>query len=284
MSLSAFIANDLKLKILSGDDLPTSLSLVDLSSLYGVSITPVREAIGTLIEEKYVDKLPNRRLRLNPAMIGSGTPGDLVELPPKPVNWAEILLEEVMHKSLQKQGVYLREGHLSEKYGVGRSIIRHTFSRFAGAGLLEHMPRRGWLVHPFREMDMEAYLGVREVLELKALELAQDNIERADLEAILDSEMHALNNALHRYLIERSGNRYIRDFFQQFVAKYYTKLFYYAAPETSVVDEMTAQHRMILEELLVRAWAKAADVLSTHIRAQKAVLQKLLTTEQQEME
>ena len=254
------------------------MSLLDLSRQYGVSITPVREAIGALIAEGLVDKLPNRRLSINPELIGTGAQEEPIGYPPEPADWGETLLEEVMLESLRKQAVYLREILLAEKYQVGRSIIRQVFSRFAGAGLLEHIPRHGWLVHPFREADMEAYLGVREVLELKALELAQDHIKNADLEAILDGEI-ALNNALHQYLIKKSGNRYIRDFFQQYVARYYTKLFYYAAPEASVVEEMTAQHRIILEALLGKEWTKAATVLSEHIRAQRVVLNKLLVDE-----
>lgn len=123
---------------------------------------------------------------------------------------------------------------------------------------------------------LEAYLGVREVLELMALDLAQDSIKKVEVEAILEGEHHALNNAMHHYIIEKSENRYVRDFFSQYVARYYTKLFYYAAPETSVVDEMTAQHKCILESLISRDWNTAKKLLSEHIRAQKSVLRKLL--------
>lgn len=277
MSLTAFITKELKSRILAGVDLPESLSLIDLSVHYGVSISPVREAVSNLITEGYIDKLPNRRLRINSAMIGTGDTTEPVDYPLIPKDWGEVLLEEVMHESLRKQAVYLREGFLSEKYGVGRSIIRQTFSRFAGAGLLEHVPRRGWLVHPFRERDVEAYLVVREVLELKALDLAKERICSDDVQGILDGEIHGLNNALHRYLIEKSGNRYIGDFFTQYVSRCYTKLFYYAAPEAEVVNEMTGQHRRILEALLREDWTGAAKVLSTHIRDQRVVLKKLLT-------
>jgi DNA-binding GntR family transcriptional regulator len=279
MSLTTFIHKDLRSRISTGNDLPESLSLIDLSNHYGVSITPVREAVTHLIEDGYIDKLPNRRLRINPERIGTGDVGEPVTFPPMPEDWGEILLEEVMQESLRRQAVYLRESLLAEKHKVGRSIIRQTFSRFAGAGLLEHVPRRGWLVHPFREQDMDAYLAVREVLELKALDLAKERIDEEEVRGILDGEMHAMNNALHRYLIEKSGNRYIRDFFTQYVARYYTRLFYYAAPEIAVVDEMTTQHQKILEALLDKSWAKAASILSTHIRAQKTVLAKLLKHE-----
>ena len=128
MSLTTFIKNDLTSKILSGDNLPTNMSLIVLSRQYGVSITPVREAIGALIEEGIIDKLPNRRLRINPEIIGTGAPRETVAFPPEPADWGEKLLDEVMLESLSKQAVYLRENLLAEKYNVGRSIIRHTFT------------------------------------------------------------------------------------------------------------------------------------------------------------
>lgn len=276
MSLSVFIERDLKSRIQSGDDLPLDLSLIGLSQRYGVSITPIRKAISALVAEGFIVRLPNKRLRINPVKIGTGVVREDVDRPPSPSDWDEIFLVEVMHESLRKHVVQIRENSLAEKYNVGRSVIRHTFSRFAGAGLLEHVPRRGWRVQPFREEDSDVYLAVREVLELKALELAKTRIQKNDLKTILDGEIHELNNTLHQYLIDKSGNRYIIDFFRQYLARYYTKLFYYAAPEASVVEEMTAQHQAILEALIEKKWTAARQVLSEHIRAQKRVLKKLL--------
>ena len=65
MSLTQFIEHDLKARILSGNDVPESLSLADLSSHYGVSITPVRDAITALVDQRFIDKMPNRRLKIN---------------------------------------------------------------------------------------------------------------------------------------------------------------------------------------------------------------------------
>ena len=278
MSLTEFIERDLKARILSGIDVPASLSLADLSNHYSVSITPVRDAVSALVDQNLVDKMPNRRLRINSEKIGTGNPPDAAEPPRMPSDWGEILLEEVMISSLSSRSVYLRETFLAQKYSVGRSIIRQTFSRFAGAGLLEHVPRKGWLVHALNRDDVNDYLYVREVLELQALELAKEKITKPDLENILGRESHALNNSLHRYIIETSGNRYLRDFFQQYVSRYYTKLFHFAAPEISVVDEMTKQHEGILRALIEKSWDRARDLLSNHIQSQKNVLQKLLTT------
>jgi DNA-binding GntR family transcriptional regulator len=276
MSIATFIKQDLKQRIQSGATLPANLSLADLSRHYEVSITPVRDAIQMLIDDGYLRKLENRRIEVNPQKIGIGGDGESISPPRRPSDWDELLLNEVMHASLSLAAVYLRESAIAEKHQVGRSIIRSTFARFAGAGLLDHVPRRGWRVHPVRTEDMEAYLAVREALELMALDAARPNIERADIVALLEGEHHALNDAMHRYIIEKSGNRYISGFFRQFVSRYYTKLFYFAAPEAAVVDEMTAQHQRILEALLENDWPRARAELSQHIRAQKAVLQTLL--------
>ena len=276
MSISAFIENDLKQRIQVGKALPANLSLMNLSRHYGVSITPVREAIQILVDNGFLLKLGNRRIEINPDKIGIGGNAKDVEFPKRPSDWDEMLLDEVMHASLSLDAIYLRESQMAEKYQVGRSIIRTTFSRFSGAGLLDHVPHRGWRVHPFRIEDMEAYLAVREALELMALDAARPHIKKADIVALLDGENHALNNALHSYIIEQSKNKYISEFFSQFVSRYYTKLFLYAAPETAVVDEMTAQHQRVLEALLAEDWAKARTALTVHIRAQKIVLEKLL--------
>jgi DNA-binding GntR family transcriptional regulator len=189
-----------------------------------------------------------------------------------------------MLSSLRRHATYMREESLAERLGAGRSIIRQTFSRFAGVGLIEHVPRRGWLVHPLHEEDMKAYLVVREILELKALELAKGRLQTDELRELIAGTMRAgphtatqLDNRLHEYVIERSGNRYIRNFFQQYTARYYTELFYHAAPETSVVSAMALQHRQILQAFVGGQWARAGKLLSVHIQAQGPILRKLLS-------
>ena len=138
-------------------------------------------------------------------------------------------------------------------------------------------------MQPIHEDDIAAYLEVREILELKALDLAIPHIQAADLLPILEgnpaidgSQSPGLDNRLHEYLIFKSGNRYIQNFFRQYTATYYTSAFDYAAPEAHVVAEMAAQHRTILEALMAKRWARAREALAQHIRAQRPVLSRLL--------
>jgi DNA-binding GntR family transcriptional regulator len=80
---------------------------------------------------------------------------------------------------------------------------------------------------------------------------------------------------LHRYLVERSGNRYIREFFDRH-GVYFDTLFGYAAPEANVVRAMARQHRAILQALIARDWRAARKALAHHIRSQRPVVSRLL--------
>ncbi len=286
MRLSTYIENDLRYRIQSNDHLPTNLSLSSLANYYSVSVTPVRTAVDRLVKDKLVLKQSNNRLIINTGRIGTKKLSNppITEFPRSPDYWDEILLREVMLASLRREPVYLREEMLSQKHQVGRSIIRQSFSRFAGSHFIAHIPRRGWLVEPFNQEDLHAYLEIREVLELKALELARPNLDKSELTKLIQRTPSKpgirrtdLDHRIHEYIIEKSGNCYIRNFFRQYNAKYYTALTHYAAPKTAVVNEMTAQHQAILNALLSKAWARARHELRNHIRAQESVLSKLLT-------
>ncbi len=284
MSIAAYISQDIRQRIRTGATLPAHLSLTDLSRHYDVSVTPVRKAIQTLVEEGYLQKVANGRLTVNPARIGVGGAQEQVSVPRSPSDWDEVLLEEVMHASLSLAAVYLREAALAARHDVGRSIIRATFSRFAGAGLLDHVPNRGWRVQPVRMDDVEAYLQVREALELTALDAGRPRIERSEVLALLEGESHGLDDAPHRYVVAKSGNKYIARFFDQFVARFYTKLLHYAAPEARVAEKMSAEHVEILRAILDADWPRARDALSRHIRGQSEVLQKVLVAGRREEE
>ncbi len=283
MKLTDYIRADLAQRIESGEIPRGRLSLAGLAGRYGVSVTPLRAAVEALVGEGLITKLPNRRLEVPGPGARRKARRRPVPAPPTPGDWDETLLKTIMHASLRRRATYVREQALSRELGIGRSIIRRTFNRFVGAGLIEHVPRRGWLVHPVRQEDMDAYLEVRGTLELKALELSRFRLRKADLREMLEGDRSlargarpVLDNRMHDYLIDKSGNLYIRQFFQQYIARYYTALFYYAAPETAVVDRMVLQHRRIIEALIARDWIRARRLLSEHIRAQGPVLMKLV--------
>ena len=283
MALTGYIAEDLKTRIRSGGALPCPLTLSALANHYGVSLTPVRGAVAQLVAEACLEKVPGGRMAVVPVKRRLAMRRTPIAPPPTARDWDRVLIRDVMLASLHREPLRLRDEVLARKHGVGRSVIRQSLGRLAGAGLIEHLPRRGWRVHPVREEDVSAYLEIREVLELKALDLARPRIRKADLlemlagnPAVGNDRLPHLDNRLHDYLIEKSGNRYIQIFFRQHTATYFTAAFDHAAPEAHVVAKMAAQHRAILDALIARRWDRARQALVRHIRAQKPILMRIL--------
>ncbi len=276
-TIREYIKGDLRGRIGSGAALPVDLTLAALSGHYGVSFTPVREAIRDLVSEGILRKGVGGRVEVNPARRKRAV-SEPVAPPRSSARIESELAVEMIGKSLRGEADYVREEATAARFGVGRTAIRQVFSRLSGRGLLVHVPRCGWRVRAFDGRDLDAYLEAREAVELKALDLAWPRLEDAELRRMLagnDPRGPRLNNEIHLYLIETSRNPYLRDFFDRHGA-YYTTLFDFAAPETSEAAEMARQHRAILEALIVRDRPATRRELSRHIRAQSPVVQDLL--------
>ena len=167
MTFAEYIKEDFRAPRGAGHELPAPLTLAALANLYQVSFTPVRAAVAELIDEGLLKRGPDRRLiRLKSRPSGRCRKPPAPPAPPRDVG--EIIASDLVQLSFQGEAVYLREEAMAEKYGISRSAIRIIFHRLAGTGLLDHLPRRGWQLRAFRPEDLQAFLAVREVLELKA--------------------------------------------------------------------------------------------------------------------
>ena len=170
MKLASRIANDLEAQ-LAENSIPFPLTIDGISNHYGVSYTPIREALSGLIENGLLRKKSNGRLETvdRPTKKKTKVSAFHQELVEDPVT---LITEELVKVSLSGKETFIREQATALKYGLTRSALRQVLQRLAGEGLILHIPRRGWLVKPFRQQDLQAFLEVREAMELKALELA----------------------------------------------------------------------------------------------------------------
>lgn len=287
MTLAAHIEQDIQAHILAGRELPFRLTLAAMSKHYEVSPMPVRKAVDALVQQGFLSKEENGRLLISPET-PEGAENVPVPVRRPPDDTERQIMELAIGLSLQGQETYLREESTAEQFGIGRTVLRRIFSRLSGAGVLEHVPRCGWQVCAFREEDMKAFVEIREVMECKAIDLARGKLEPERMAELIEGNTPQdgearLDDTLHAYWIERSGNRYLRDFFR-FHGAYYRTLFNYAVAAESVVATMAEQHREILETLVAENWRTAKKLLRQHIRNQQPTVLSLIASYRQDPE
>jgi len=283
MSLSEFIKNDLLFRLSSGQSVPPKITLEAVADMYQVSTTPVRRAINELVAEGLLQKGDNRRLTFVGERIQSVVREPNHGLTPS-TPLLELMTRELVRLSLNGRPIWLREQATAGKYHVSRAAIRTVFQRLAGSGILMHEPRRGWVLRPFRLEDMESFLEMRIVLELKALEVARPYLAETELKRILDgnqlpeSESHLpqVDNSLHAYIIEKSGNPYIKDFFKRH-GQYYEILFNWEDLDQKAARDSVREHREILELMLQQDWSAAGEALAQHIQHNHPVIKRVLS-------
>jgi DNA-binding GntR family transcriptional regulator len=284
MKLSSRIADDLEAQ-LAGNSIPFPLTMDGMSNHYGVSYTPIREALSGLIENGFLRKKSNGRLEAvaRPTKKKTKVAAFDQELVEDPVT---LITEDLVKVSLLGKETFIREQATALKHGLTRSALRQVLQRLAGEGLILHIPRRGWLVKPFRQEDLQAFLEVREAMELKALELARSKLTSSEakekLRQIKASNQILKNgkvkvridNSLHQYLIELATNPYIDDFFQRH-GKYYSILFKWEGGDEKAGIQAVRQHHAIVDALLKEDWGLAAKELSLHLHTNHPVLQEI---------
>ncbi|MGA1116279.1 MAG: FCD domain-containing protein [Opitutales bacterium] len=285
MSLVTRIKNEIGSRLERSEDLQIPLTVQGLSEHYGVSYTPVREAIGELIGVGLIRKKSNGRLEAIPPNKRTKKSNFLTKLESekKPV---ESITKELVEISLGGEECFVREEATASKHGLTRSTLRQILQRLAGEGLLEHVPRRGWRVKPFRQEDMDAFIEVREVMELKALDLARPKLcspeSQGKLRQIRENNQLAkgkkrqtkIDNTLHAYFINLAANPYINDFFNRH-GRYFTILFNWEGENEKAAAEAVSQHHEIIDALLAQNWSLAKKRLSHHLHSNHPVLRNL---------
>lgn len=280
MTWTNYIINDITTKLASNKPLPEPPTLQFLSKFYNVSITPVRAAVNELINRKILIKKENGRLEFNKrSAIPAKNLSSKTSAPPK--DYFEAIINDMVMQSLKGASVFLREEDIADSYNISRTQVRQIFSKLEGYGIINHLPRKGWELRAFTKKDLHAFLEIREVLELKALKLAYDKLEKTKLRKFLDNNQLPakgkklkIDNSLHEYIIETADNRYISDFFAQH-GKYYSILFAWEDLDQVSARQAVIQHRKFLNALLKDNYSAAQKSLSDHIHNNHKLLESI---------
>jgi len=282
MKLSAHIQNDLSSQLRS-NSLSIPLTMDGLSQHYGVSYTPIRQALDELIEAGLIKKKKNGRLE--PLKLSEEKRIEISTFEPsQKKNPTDRITEELVQLSLSGKEIFVREEATARKHNISRSSLRQVLQRLAGEGLVLHIPRRGWQIKPFRQADLQAFIEVREAIEFKALDLACSKLKCKESKSSLriirqankisDSGVATIDNSLHQFLLELADNPYLQDFFDRH-GKYFSILFNWEGENPEAAKQAVAQHHDIIDALLDENWALAKKHLSHHLRENHPVLQEI---------
>jgi DNA-binding GntR family transcriptional regulator len=282
LTLTKYIKADLIARLSRNELPPESLTLAALSDHYQVSVTPIYHAINELIEEGYLYREKNRRLYVNQDKMVAAQTAAKSPQPAPPEDHFKRITDDLLTMSLKGESVFLREMASAKKYDISRTSLRNIFNRLAGDGMLEHVPRRGWKLRSFNQHDLDAFIEVRVVLELKALDLAKGSLDQQVLQNILDGnqvpttddEPLQIDNSLHEYLIKQSDNYYIISFFDRH-GRYFDLLFLWESNDRAAAIQEIQQHQRILTALLKEDWTRAREELEYHLRSNHPVLSQL---------
>jgi DNA-binding GntR family transcriptional regulator len=267
MTLVEHIQRDLLHRLGKGEHI--DLRLQALAEHYQSSTRPVRLALAELAAQGTLQQDQGGHWLV--ARIPRRVPNPVVMVDP-----SLRLRDLLVSRALRRDGSYIRETETADLLQIGRGSLRRLLAEFSGKGLVDHDPRRGWRVRILDQANLDAFLEVREALELLALDLAFAKLEKPVLrEMELANSNGGLDNRLHGYFINRAQNPYIIDFFARH-GPYFEMIFDFEGQHSEACKVASDLHLAILSALLADNLAAAKAAMSEHIRGNHPGLEDLM--------
>ena len=175
-------------------------------------------------------------------------------------------------------GTILNEMQLAQEYGVSRTPVREAISRLENDGYLKILPKKGIYVTDISISDVLQIFQARIELEPVALRLAAPYLDDNEIlmfkERLCDDSMTLdaslrLDNAMHLFIIEHCGNRYIIDIMRK-VFDDNTRIVIASKQNQVKIHNAKKEHLQILDSLLAKDdISKTERLMRTHLETCK---------------
>ncbi len=172
-------------------------------------------------------------------------------------------------------GTRLTETAVSEQMNVSSTPVREAFRRLASEGLVKIIPWRGVVVQEFSFQKLVEVYQCREALEVKAIQLAADQIDEPGIEKLkmlLEkskvtndyTEYTAINTTIHETLFEYANNNTLTNLIGQIndVIMHDRNV---SSFSESRKDEIYEEHKRIIHALENRNKDEAAIAMKKHV-------------------
>ena len=214
-----------------------------------------------------------------------------IEAPASLTEQAVAALRREILTTRMQPGQTLSEAVLSQSFSLGKAPIRAALARLADEGLVQAVPRRGWIVSLVTIRDIHEVFGLRLLLEPEAAKLAAGRVD-ADLLRRLDDicacgyqpddqdSTHAFldaNKAFHVAIADLSGNARLARQIDRLLDES-TRMLALGLSRRDRTGEMAHEHHTLIEALALGHAEEAAAIMREQVAASRTMVLTALTS------
>ena len=196
-------------------------------------------------------------------------------------NHTYCILKERLVNCIYPPGTLLNEAQLAADLGASRTPVREAISRLEMEGFVKIMPKKGIYVTDISLNDVLQIFQTRIEIEPIAVRLAAPHLPREELLAFcgkFKGEAPDIQNgirldtAMHLFIIEHCGNRYIIDMMHRIFDEN-TRGIISSKQNQVQIHDARLEHLDILNRLLDKDTERAIALMQSHIEnCRKAAL------------
>ena len=196
-------------------------------------------------------------------------------------NHTYCILKERLVNCIYPPGTLLNEAQLAADLGASRTPVREAISRLEMEGFVKIMPKKGIYVTDISLNDVLQIFQTRIEIEPIAVRLAAPHLPREELLAFcgkFKGEAPDIQNgfrsdtAMHLFIIEHCGNRYIIDMMHRIFDEN-TRVIISSKQNQVQIHDARLEHLDILNSLLDKDTERAIALMQSHIEnCRKAAL------------
>jgi DNA-binding GntR family transcriptional regulator len=187
---------------------------------------------------------------------------------------AELLRQRIFNRSLAP-GAWIDELAISGEYGISRTPLREALKVLAAEGLVTMKMRRGAYVTEVDEKDLRDVYHLLSLLESDAASVVAARATQAELKELqtIQKELEKsaanrdrffeINESFHMRLLAIADNRW-RDQMVADLRKVMKLNRHNSLLKAGRIDESLAEHRAIMQALVARDPAAAAQRMQEH--------------------
>jgi DNA-binding GntR family transcriptional regulator len=190
-----------------------------------------------------------------------------------------------------KPGDAIVENKLAQQLGVGQPLVREALIELEHQGFVQRFPYRGTYVTKLTREEIEQIFSLRIKLEGLSVDWAKQNARPEDIEALrryVDQMKLAAGNqdlavfyendlAFHREIWKLSGNKYLVDALERFVAPLFAFFVMKTVNDRQSFQDSAEMHEKIIDAFLSSDPARLRAFMERTLEAWKDdMLNKLL--------